>query len=135
MCQCIFRSEPTTYGLTLTALAYMLRCVLERHFLRVSPEFTEPINALLEFHAKRQTRINTVSNLMIGTLMARSWSLDSMSKPAEVIIETSATDSLPDEGVDGDKLFMRQLKEEEIRAKLDAFAKELAQVKSTRDEH
>lgn len=67
--------------------------------------------------------------------MARSWSLDSMSKPAEVIIEASATDSLPDEGVDGDKLFMRQLKEEEIRAKLDAFAKELAQVKSDRDEH
>lgn len=67
--------------------------------------------------------------------MARSWSLDSMSKPAEVIIETSATDSLPDEGVDGDKLFMRQLKEEGIRAKLDAFAKELAQVKSDRDEH
>ena len=72
---------------------------------------------------------------MFGIHMARSWSLDSMSKPAEVIIEASATDSLPDEGVDGDKLFMRQLKEEEIRAKLEAFAKELAQVKSDRDEH
>jgi hypothetical protein len=101
-------------------------------------EFTEPIHAqieLIEFHAQRQIRINTVSNLMFGTLIARSWSQDSMSKPAEVIIETSATDLLPDEGVDGDKLFMRQLKEEEIRSKLDAFAKELAQVKSDRDEH
>ena len=67
--------------------------------------------------------------------MARGWSLDSMSKPAEFIIGTSATDALPDEGVDGDKLFMRQLKEEEIRIKLDAFANELAQVKADRDEH
>ena len=58
-----------------------------------------------------------------------------MSKPAEVIIDVPATDSLPDEGVDGDKLFLRQLKEEEIRAKLDEFAKELARVKADREEH
>ena len=67
--------------------------------------------------------------------MARGWSPERMSKPAEVIIDAPTTDSLPDEGVDGDKLFLRQLKEEEIRAKLDEFAKELAQVKADREEH
>lgn len=55
-----------------------------------------------------------------------------MAKPAEVI-EDQNKDSLPDEGVDGDKLFLRQLKEEEIRAKLDAFARELAEAKARRD--
>ena len=58
-----------------------------------------------------------------------------MSKPAEVIVEENTTDSLPDEGVDGDKLFMQQLKEEEIRTKLDEFARELARVKADRDKH
>ena len=58
-----------------------------------------------------------------------------MSKPAEVIVDEQATDSLPDEGVDGDALFMRQLKEEEIRTKLDEFARELARVKADRDKH
>ena len=57
-----------------------------------------------------------------------------MSKPAEAI--TSEThDLLPDEGVDGDKLFLRQLKEEEIRAKLEEFAQELAQLQAERDQH
>ena len=58
-----------------------------------------------------------------------------MAKPAEVIVDENTTDSLPDEGVDGDKLFLRQLKEEEIRAKLDEFARELARVKADRDRH
>ena len=57
-----------------------------------------------------------------------------MSKPAEAI--TSEThDLLPDEGVDGDKLFLRQLKEEEIRAKLEEFAQELAKLQAERDRH
>ena len=57
-----------------------------------------------------------------------------MSKPAKVI--TSGThDLLPDEGVDGDKLFLRQLKEKEIRAKLEEFARELAQLQAVRDRH
>ena len=57
-----------------------------------------------------------------------------MSKPAEAI--TSGThDLLPDEGVDGDKLFLRQLKEQEIRAKLEEFARELAQLQAERDQH
>ena len=55
-----------------------------------------------------------------------------MAKPAEVI-EDQAKDALLDEGVDGDKLFMRQLKEEEIRAKLDEFAKELAAAQAKRE--
>lgn len=58
-----------------------------------------------------------------------------MAKPAEVLVENSTNDSLPDEGVDGDKLFMRQLKEEEIRAKLEQFANELAEAKAKRDRH
>lgn len=57
-----------------------------------------------------------------------------MSKPAE-IINSESHDLLPDEGVDGDKLFLRQLKEEEIRAKLEEFARELAQVQAERDRH
>ena len=57
-----------------------------------------------------------------------------MSNPAEVST-SEPHDLLPDEGVDGDKLFLRQLKEEEIRAKLEEFAHELAQVKAERDRH
>ena len=57
-----------------------------------------------------------------------------MSKPAG-IINSEQHDLLPDEGVDGDKLFLRQLKEEEIRAKLEEFARELAQVQVERDRH
>ena len=57
-----------------------------------------------------------------------------MSKPAE-IINSESHDLLPDEGVDGDKLFLRQLKEEEIRAKLEEFARELAQVQAERARH
>ncbi|MCG8413681.1 MAG: hypothetical protein MI746_05620 [Pseudomonadales bacterium] len=56
-----------------------------------------------------------------------------MAKPAEVINDDQSKDVVPDEGVDGDKLFLRQLKEEEIRAKLDAFARELAEAKAKRD--
>lgn len=56
-----------------------------------------------------------------------------MAKPAEVIDGNQTKDVLPDEGVDGDKLFLRQLKEEEIRAKLDAFARELAEAQSRRE--
>lgn len=58
-----------------------------------------------------------------------------MAKSAEAVVDDQNNDSLPDEGVDGDKLFLRQLKEEEIRAKLDDFAKELARVKAARDAH
>ena len=55
-----------------------------------------------------------------------------MSKPAKVItIGTHAL--LPDEGIDDDKLFLRQLKEEEIRAKLEEFAQELALLQAQRD--
>lgn len=56
-----------------------------------------------------------------------------MAKPAEAIVDGQNKDSLPDEGIDGDKLFLRHLKEEEIRAKLDAFARELAEAKARRD--
>ena len=61
----------------------------------------------------------------------RDWEIQGMSKPAEAITSESH-DLLPDEGVDGDKLFLRQLKEEEIRAKLEEFARELAQLQAER---
>ena len=54
-----------------------------------------------------------------------------MSKLAE-IVSSQPNDLSLDEGIDGDKLFLRQLREEEIRAKLQEFAKELAQVKAGR---
>ena len=54
-----------------------------------------------------------------------------MAKPAEVL-ENQVKDSLPDEGVDGDKLFLSQLKEEQIRTKLDEFARELAEAAEKR---
>ncbi len=56
-----------------------------------------------------------------------------MAKPAEVVVEDQVKESLPDEGVDGDKLFLRQLKEEQIRTKLDEFARELAEVSAKRE--
>jgi len=55
-----------------------------------------------------------------------------MAKPAEVVVEDQVKDSLPDEGVDGDKLFLQQLKEEQIRTRLDEFARELAEVSAKR---
>lgn len=55
-----------------------------------------------------------------------------MAKPAEVVREDQVKDSLPDEGVDGDKLFLRQLKEEQIRTKLNDFARELAEAEAKR---
>lgn len=70
-----------------------------------------------------------------GSTKTRAGVINRMAKPAEAVVEDQTTDSLPDEGVDGDKLFLRQLKEEEIRAKLDEFAKELARVKDLRDAH
>ena len=57
-----------------------------------------------------------------------------MSKPAEAITRETH-DLLPDEGVDGDKPLLRQLKEEEIRAKLEEFARELAQLQADSDQH
>ena len=56
-----------------------------------------------------------------------------MAKPAAVIDHDQGRDAVPDEGVDGDKLLLRQLKEEQIRAKLEAFAHELAAAKIRRD--
>ena len=56
-----------------------------------------------------------------------------MTKRAEVIVEDQIVDALPDEGVDGDKMYLRQLKEEEIKAKLEAFALELTEAKARRD--
>ena len=81
--------------------------------------------------------MNKASSAFIAHLTVcapRDWEIQGMSKPAEVI--TSGThDLLPDEGVDGDKLFLRQLKEKEIRAKLEEFARELAQLQAERDQH
>ncbi len=81
-----------------------------------------------------QREKNRTSSAFIAHLIGcapRDWEIQGMSKPAEFITSESL-DLLPDEGVDGDKLFLRQLKEEEIRAKLEEFARELAQLQAER---
>lgn len=58
-----------------------------------------------------------------------------MSKLAQVVVEETGSEELQEAEFDGDKLFLKKKKEDEIRMKLDEFAKELSQVKKQRDEH
>jgi len=58
-----------------------------------------------------------------------------MSKPAQVVIDETANEKLKEPQFDGDQLYLKKKKEDEIRMKLDEFAKELSQVKKQRDEH
>ena len=58
-----------------------------------------------------------------------------MSKLAQVVVDETASEKLQDAEFDGDKLYLKKKKEDEIRMKLDEFAKELSQVKKQRDEH
>jgi len=58
-----------------------------------------------------------------------------MSKLAPVVVEASDSESLQDTEFDSEKLYLKKQKEDEIRMKLDQFAKELSQVKKQRDEH
>lgn len=62
-----------------------------------------------------------------------------MSKSAESALEKSSNDPIAEaiEGAkaDSDLNYLRRQKENEIRMKLDEFAKELAQAKQQRDQH
>lgn len=58
-----------------------------------------------------------------------------MSKLARAVVEDSESESLKDAEFDSEKLYLKKQKEDEIRMKLDQFAKELSQIKKQRDEH
>ena len=57
-----------------------------------------------------------------------------MSKLGQAVQETNS-DPLQDVSGDNDLLFLKKQKEDEIRMKLDQFARELSQVKKQRDQH
>lgn len=62
-----------------------------------------------------------------------------MNKTAEVTLENSLTDAIQEAieeaKADSDLSFLKKQKEDEIRMKLDQFAKELSQAKKQRDQH
>ncbi|HAS49191.1 MAG TPA: hypothetical protein DCS33_07885 [Gammaproteobacteria bacterium] len=62
-----------------------------------------------------------------------------MNKSAEAAIDKPITDAIQEAieeaKADSDMSFLKKQKEEEIRMKLDQFAKELSQVKKQRDQH
>lgn len=58
-----------------------------------------------------------------------------MSKLAHVVVEETDSENLQDAEFDGNNIYLKKQKEDEIRMKLDQFAKELSQVKKQRDEH
>ena len=58
-----------------------------------------------------------------------------MSKLAQVVVEETDSENLQDAEFDGNNIYLKKQKEDEIRMKLDQFAKELSQVKKQRDEH
>jgi len=62
-----------------------------------------------------------------------------MNKSAEAAIDKPITDAIQEAieeaKADSDMSVLKKQKEEEIRMKLDQFAKELSQVKKQRDQH
>ncbi|MFL2854900.1 MAG: hypothetical protein ACJZ8E_00730 [Pseudohongiellaceae bacterium] len=58
-----------------------------------------------------------------------------MSKLAQVVVGETASDKLNEAQFDSDESYLKKKKEDEIRIKLDEFAKELSQVKRQRDGH
>ena len=58
-----------------------------------------------------------------------------MGKLARVVVEGTESERLQDAGFDGDSLYLKKQKEDEIRMKLDQFAKELSQVKKQRNKY
>ncbi|MBT4212258.1 MAG: hypothetical protein HOE18_10455 [Porticoccaceae bacterium] len=62
-----------------------------------------------------------------------------MNKSAETAIEKPITDAIAEAieeaKADSDLNFLKKQKEDEIRMRLDQFAKELSQVKKQRDQH
>ena len=59
-----------------------------------------------------------------------------MSKLAQVLVGEAASEKLKESQFGGDESYLKmKKKEDEIRMKLDEFAKELSQVKKQRDGH
>ena len=58
-----------------------------------------------------------------------------MNKLAHVVVEEPMNDSVQEPGIDSDQLYLQKQKEDEIRMKLDQFAKELSQLQKNREEH
>lgn len=58
-----------------------------------------------------------------------------MNKLAEAVVEDSTSESMQEASIDSDQLYLKKKKEDEIRMKLDQFAKELSQAREQRDKH
>jgi len=58
-----------------------------------------------------------------------------MNKLSHVVVEESMNDSVQEPGIDSDQLCLQKQKEDEIRMKLDQFARELSQLQKYREEH
>ena len=58
-----------------------------------------------------------------------------MSKLAQLLVGETASEKLKEAQFGSDELYLKERKEDEIRMKLDEFAKELSQVKKQRDGH
>lgn len=58
-----------------------------------------------------------------------------MNKLAQVAIQKPMNEPVQEASADSDQLYLKKQKEDEIRMKLDQFARELSQVKQERDEH
>ena len=58
-----------------------------------------------------------------------------MSKLARVVVEGTKSERLQEAEFDSDSLYLKKQKENEIRMKLDQFAKELSQVKKQRNKY
>ena len=58
-----------------------------------------------------------------------------MNKLARVVMQKPMNESVQEASADGDQLYLKKQKEDEIRMKLDQFARELSQIKQQRDEH
>ncbi len=58
-----------------------------------------------------------------------------MSKLARVVVEGTKSERLQEAEFDSDSLYLKKQKEDEIRMKLDQFAKELSQVQKQRNKY
>ena len=58
-----------------------------------------------------------------------------MNKLAQAVVDEPVNESIQEAKPDSDQLYLQQQKEDQIRMKLDQFAKELSRVKKQRNKH
>lgn len=58
-----------------------------------------------------------------------------MNKLAQAVVDEPTEDSVQEGKLDSDQLYLQKQKEDQIRMKLDQFAKELSRVKKQRNQH